>query len=161
VVATASRPETEAWAKELGAHHVIDHRRPLGEALRAAGLEQADYIAGLTASDQHHAALAEVVAPQGHIVLIDDPKTFDIVPFKRKSVTISWELMFTRSIFDTNDMFEQRRLLTEVSSLVDAGVLRSTMREHLGAINAATLKEAHAKLESGRTIGKVVLEGFR
>lgn len=157
VVATASRPETIAYAKEMGAHHVIDHRKPLHEELKTVGIPNVEYIAALTASDKHHAAFVEAIAPQGRIAIIDDPKSWDIVPFKRKSVTIAWELMYTRSIFETADMAEQHRALAEVSALVDAGVLRHTMTEKIEGITATTLKRAHAKLESGTAIGKTVL----
>jgi zinc-binding alcohol dehydrogenase family protein len=157
VVATASRPETIDWCRAMGAHHVIDHTRPLDEGLRAIGIEQ---VAGLTATDRHFGAIVKAIAPQGKLALIDDPKTLDIVPLKRKSVSIHWELMFTRSLFQTTDMIEQHRLLTEVSRLVDAGTLRTTMTASAGRIDAEGLKRAHALVESGRSIGKTVLAGF-
>jgi len=160
VVATASRPETIAWAKKMGAHHVVDHHRPLDEELARIGIPKVEYVAGLTATDKHAGAIVELIAPQGHLALIDDPKTFDIVPFKRKSVTIAWELMFTRSIFETADMGEQHRILAEVSALVDSGVLRTTLTERAGKIDAASLKKVHAKVEAGQSFGKSVLEGF-
>lgn len=160
VIATASRPETVAWVKEMGAHHVVDHRKPLDEELRRIGVPQVDLIAGLTASDQHAPAFAAAIAPQGTIALIDDPKTFDIVPFKRKSVTVAWELMFTRSIFETSDIAEQHALLREVAALVDEKQLRPTVTERAGTIDAANLRRVHAKIESGSAIGKIVLAGF-
>jgi zinc-binding alcohol dehydrogenase family protein len=160
VVATASRNETIAWARAMGAHDVIDHRGPLHEGLRALGVPQVEYVASLTASDRHHAALVEAIAPQGRIALIDDPKAFDVVPFKSKSVTVAWESMFTRSAFETADMAEQHRLLAEVSALADAGVLRTTLAERAGKIDAANLRQAHRKAESGSAIGKMVLAGF-
>ena len=160
VIATASRPETTAWATEMGAHHVIDHRRPLNEGLKEIGIPAVRYVAGLTASDHHRLAIVEALAPQGALALIDDPATFDIAPFKRKSLAVHWELMFTRSLFATPDIAGQHRILSEVSALVDSGVLRTTLRDNYGAINAATLKRAHATLEAGRGIGKVVLSGF-
>ncbi|MDC0744736.1 zinc-binding alcohol dehydrogenase family protein [Polyangium mundeleinium] len=160
VIATASRPETKKWVLDMGAHHAIDHTQPLDAGLAALGIPNVEYVAGLTASDRHQEAIAKAVAPQGRVVLIDDPKSFDIVPFKRKSVTVGWELMFTRSIFQTNDMLEQHRLLEEVSALVDAGVLRTTLTERAGRIDAATLKKVHATIESGKAIGKSVLVGF-
>ncbi len=160
VIATASRPETIAWCQSMGAHHVIDHRRPLDDGLRAIGMDNVGYIAGLTATDRHWPAIAAAIAPQGRIGLIDDPKTLDIVPFKRKSVSVSWELMFTRSLFQTADMIAQHRLLNEVSRLVDAGTLRTTMTANAGRIDAAGLKRVHAFVESGRSIGKTVLAGF-
>ena len=160
VVATASRPETIAWCERMGAHHVIDHRRPLHEALRDIGIPGAEYIAGLTSTDTHLPAIVEAIAPQGKFALIDDPKTLDIMPFKRKSVSVHWELMFTRSLYQTPDMIEQHRLLNEVSRLVDAGTLRTTMTENAGRIDAATLRAVHAKVEAARSIGKTVLAGF-
>jgi zinc-binding alcohol dehydrogenase family protein len=160
VVATASRPETIAWCKGMGPHHVIDHRRPLDEGLKPIGLPQVEYVAALTATDKHLPAIGAAIAPQGKIAVIDDPAILDIVPFKRKSVSVHWELMFTRPLFQTVDMIEQHRLLNEVADLVDAGVLRTTMTEDAGPINAANLRRVHALIESGRAIGKIVLSGF-
>lgn len=160
VIATASRPDTIAWSKEMGAHEVIDHHRPLDEALKGIGIPEVRYVAGLTATDQHLPAIVNALAPQGALALIDDPDSLDIVPFKRKSLSVHWELMFTRSLFGTPDMDQHHRLLTEVAQLVDAGVLRSTLKDDLGPIDAANLRRAHAIVESGRSIGKVVLTGF-
>lgn len=160
VIATASRPETRAWCLEMGAHHTIDHRAPLEEGLKAIGIPQVHYVAGLTGTEQHLKSIVEVVAPQGAAAFIDDPKVLDVVPFKRKSVSIHWELMFTRPLFGTPDIAEQHRILSEVAALVDSGVLRTTVRENFGVINATNLRRAHAAVESGRTIGKNVLAGF-
>jgi NADPH:quinone reductase-like Zn-dependent oxidoreductase len=121
---------------------------------------EADLILGLTQTDQHLAQIVEVLAPQGRFGLIDDPKTLDLGLFKRKSASVHWESMFTRSIFETPDMIEQHNLLDEVSKLIDQGVLRTTLGENLGRINAANLKRAHAMVESGKARGKLVLEGF-
>jgi zinc-binding alcohol dehydrogenase family protein len=160
VVATASRPETIAWCLEMGAHHVIDHHRPFAEALNKIGIADVEYVASLTATDKHLPGIEAVIAPQGRLALIDDPRVLDIVGLKRKSVSVHWELMFTRSLFATPDMIAQHRLLDEVADLVDAGVLRTTLTEDAGAINAANLKRVHALVESGRAIGKTVLSGF-
>jgi zinc-binding alcohol dehydrogenase family protein len=160
VIATASRPETTTWCLDLGAHHVIDHRLSLADELKRVGVPQVDTIASLTATDRHYPAYGEILKPQGKLALIDDPAALDIVPLKRKSISVHWELMFTRPLFGTSDMIAQHQLLNEVSALVDAGVLRTTFGQHLGVINAANLKQAHALLESGRAKGKVVLEGF-
>ena len=160
VIATASRPESIAWCRQMGAHDTIDHRQPLDEALGAIGIREVQYVASLTATDHHLPAITRALAPQGALALIDDPQTLDIVPLKRKSLSVHWELMFTRPLYGTPDMIRQHRLLNEVADLVDAGVLRSTLRETLGTINAANLRRAHAIIESGRSIGKVVLEGF-
>ncbi|MBV8650144.1 MAG: zinc-binding alcohol dehydrogenase family protein [Alphaproteobacteria bacterium] len=160
VIATASRPETQAWCRELGAHHVIDHTKKLAEELQRLGIKEVDYVAGLTATDKHLPAIVEVLKPQGKFGLIDDPATLDITPFKRKSLSVHWEAMFARSMFETDDMIAQHHLLNEVASLIDAGVLRTTLSERLSPINAANLKKAHALIESGKAKGKVVLEGF-
>jgi zinc-binding alcohol dehydrogenase family protein len=161
VIGTASRPETQAWVRALGAHHVVDHRAGLLEPVRAVAPDGVDYVMSLTHTEQHYEALVELLNPQGRLGLIDDPATpIDIRAMKRKSISLHWEFMYTRSLFHTHDMLAQHRILDEVADLVDAGALRGTMREHYGTINAANLRRAHAQLESGSTIGKIVLEGF-
>ncbi|MBC7778855.1 MAG: zinc-binding alcohol dehydrogenase family protein [Proteobacteria bacterium] len=161
VVGTASREETAQWVRALGAHAVIDHSKPLAGELARAGIGQIDLVASLTHTDEHFAALVEAMAPQGKFALIDDPKTApDVMSMKRKSLSLHWELMFTRALFETPDMIEQHRLLNEVSRLVDAGVLRTTLTETLGVIDAATLRRAHALIEGSRARGKLVLSGF-
>lgn len=160
VIATASRPETRAWCLQLGAHHVIDHAKSLVDELKALGTPQVPYVASLTNTAAHMPAIVEIVAPQGKFALIDDPAVLNVVPFKRKSVSIHWELMFTRSLFGTIDMVAQHALLNEVAELVDAGVLATTVTESFGTIDAANLRRAHALIESGRSRGKIVLEGF-
>jgi len=161
VIGTASRPETQAWAKEMGAHLVVDHAQPLRPQLVAAGVEEVAFTASLTNTDQHWAALVDAAAPQGRIALIDDPaQPLDVMALKRKSLSLHWELMFTRSLFGTADMAEQGRLLARVAALVDEGRLRTTVSEQMSPINAANLKRAHALIESGRMRGKLVLSGF-
>jgi NADPH2:quinone reductase len=160
VIATASRPETKAWCKELGAHHVVDHSKPMAEQLKAIGHRFVDYVFGVTHSDQHFDTIADVIAPQGKFGLIDDPKPFEFSKLKGKSASLHWEAMFTRSTFQTPDMDAQHKLLNEVAQMVDAGTIRTTVAENLGPINAANLRRAHAMVESGRTRGKLVLEGF-
>jgi len=160
VIGTASRPETQAWVKELGAHHVIDHSKPLAQELKAIGFPTVDYIVSLTQTDEHLAQIIEAIAPQGKFGLIDDPKALDVMPFKRKSVSIHWEMMATRSMFQTADMVHQHHLLNEVAALVDAGLVRTTLAERFGSINAENLKKAHALIESGTARGKVVLQGW-
>jgi zinc-binding alcohol dehydrogenase family protein len=160
VIGTASRPRTQAWVRELGAHHVIDHRLPLSEELARIGIPQVRYVAALTRTDLHFAQIVQSLAPQGHLALIDDPGPIDVTALKRKSLSLHWELMFTRSLHGTPDMIEQHRLLTEVAALVDAGVIRTTVSEHLGTINAANLRRAHALIESGEAVGKIVLAGW-
>jgi len=160
VIGTASRPETQAWVRDLGAHHVIDHAKPLVAELARIGVASVDYIVSLTQTDQHIEQIVEAIAPQGKFGLIDDPKSLEATRFKRKAVSIHWELMFTRSLFGTADMIGQHRLLEEVAGLVDAGLIRTTLAERFGAINATNLKRAHALIESGKARGKVVLEGW-
>lgn len=161
VIGTASRPETQAWVRELGAHHVIDHNKPLSEELARIGIGQVSHVASLTQTDQHYAQLIECLQPQGRLALIDDPlQPLDVMQLKRKSLSLHWELMFTRSLYQTADMIEQHRLLQRVTELVDSGVIRTTLGEHFGRINAANLRRAHALLESGKAKGKIVLEGF-
>lgn len=160
VVATASRPETQAWVRELGAHVVADHTQPLRPQLIAAGVAEADYIASLTHSDQHWSQLVDIATPQGRIGIIDDPATpLDVMALKRKALSLHWEMMFTRPMFGTPDIAEQGRLLARVAALVDAGALRSTVSERLSPISAAQLRRAHALVESGRMRGKVALSG--
>jgi zinc-binding alcohol dehydrogenase family protein len=160
VIGTASRPQTQAWVKELGAHHVIDHSQPIAAELKRIGFPQVDHIVSLTQTDAHFDQIVEAIAPQGKFGLIDDPASLDVTKFKRKSVSVHWELMFTRALFGTADMIGQHRLLNEVAALVDAGLVRTTLAEHFGPINAANLKRAHALIESGKARGKVVLEGW-
>ena len=160
VIATASRPETQAWVKELGAHHVIDHSKPLAPQIEALGIGAPAFVFSTTNTSDHIASIVDAIAPQGRFALIDDPKTLDVVPFKRKAVSIHWELMFTRPLFNTADMIEQHKLLTKVAELVDSGKIRSTLTETAGTINAANLKKAHARVETGKMKGKVVLAGF-
>lgn len=160
VVATASRPETREWVTSLGAHHVIDHRQPMAPQLAALSLPPLGYVISLTQTDQHFELLVEVLAPQGKLALIDDPGPIDVRLLKRKSLSLHWELMFTRSLYQTDDMQAQHDLLGELAKLVDQGAVRSTARVHLGKINAANLREAHRLQETGTAIGKIVLEGF-
>ncbi|MBY5545580.1 zinc-binding alcohol dehydrogenase family protein [Rhizobium leguminosarum] len=160
VIATASRPETQDWVKELGAHHVVDHSRPIAPQVAALGIGAPGFIFSTTNTDSHIDDIVEAIAPQGRFALIDDPKTLDIVPFKRKAVSVHWELMFTRPLYGTPDMIEQHKLLNKISELVDAGKIRTTLSEIVGPINAANLKTAHAMVESGRMKGKAVLAGF-
>ncbi len=160
VIGTASRPETKDWVRELGAHHVIDHSQPIAAELKRIGFPTVDYIAGLTQTEAHFSQIVEAIAPQGKFSLIDDPSKLDISPFKLKSVSVHWELMYTRSLFGTADMIGQHRLLNEVAALVDAGLIRTTLAEHFGTINAANLKRAHELIESGKARGKVVLENW-
>ena len=161
VIATASRPETQGWVKGLGAHHVIDHSKPFAPQLKAAGFDNLDIVLSLTATKANAAQIVEVIGPQGRLGLIDGMdslKAFDVAPLWAKCVSIHPELMFTRSTYGTPDMIEQHRLLSEAARLVDEGVLRTTATGVFGRLGAADLKRAHAQIESGKTIGKIVLE---
>jgi len=160
VIATASRPETQDWCRKLGAHHVINHRQPMPEQLKAIGHANVALIAGLTNTEQHYPAIAEMIAPQGKFALIDNPTTLDANVLKSKAASIHWELMFTRSSYETPDMIAQHRLLDDVSSLVDSGVVITTLANEITPINAANLRRAHEMIESERSIGKVVLHGW-
>ncbi len=160
VIATASRPETIRWVTELGADYVINHRNPLEQELNALGFETVDAIAALTGTEQHLATYVDIIAPQGQLSLIDDPAAFDIMPFKKKSVSFHWEFMYTRSLFQTDDMQAQHDLLTTVAKLVEKGEIKTTMTKNLGQINAENLIKAHDLVESGKAIGKTVLVGF-
>lgn len=162
VIATASRPETIEWCRSLGAHHVIDHRQELAPQLAALGFAQVDAVLNLADTDRYWSAIGEIIAPLGHVGLIVEPRGELRIgdPYKAKSVGIHWEMMFARPRFRTPDLIEQHRLLNRAASLIDAGELRSNHRETLGPINAANLREAHRRLESGTTIGKLVLAGW-
>ena len=160
VIGTASRPETSQWVGELGAHHVIDHTKPISQELKRIGMDGVDYVASLNQTDRHFDEIVASINPQGHIALIDDPELFDFRKLKTKSVALHWEFMYTRSMFSTKDQIRQHRLLDRVASLIDEGVLRTTLNERFGTINAANLRRAHELLETNRSRGKIVLEGF-
>jgi NADPH2:quinone reductase len=159
IVATASRPETVQWAKDMGAHHVVDHRKPLAPQIAALGKGSPAFIFATSPIGGVIADLAELIAPQGRVALIN-AETADLFIFRPKSVSIHFELMFTRPLLKTADIEAQHRLLNEVADLVDSGRVRSTMRENYGRIDATNLMRAMAFLKSGRAIGKVVLAGF-
>lgn len=160
VIATASRPETAQWCRDLGAHHVVDHAKPLAAEVAALEIGAPGLVFSTTNTDLHLSEIVDLIAPQGRLALIDDPASLDVSLLKRKSLSLHWELMFTRSMFGTADIAEQGRLLNEVSRLVDAGRLRTTLGEHYGRIDARNLRRAHELIESGRAKGKIVLEGF-
>lgn len=149
VIGTASRPESRAWVLERGAHRVVDHH-DLPEGV--------DYVFTAHSSGMI-GEFARILKPYGEIVAIDDPDDLDVVALKSKSITWHWELMFTRPVW-TPESRAQHEILTEVASLVDKGVLHTTMTRHIEGINAANLRTAHEAVESGTTIGKIVLEGF-
>jgi zinc-binding alcohol dehydrogenase family protein len=160
IIGTASRAETRDWVLDLGAHHVIDHNQPLVEQLQQIGVGQVSHVASLTHTDSYYPQLIEALRPQGQLALIDDPQSLDVKPMKRKSLSLHWEFMFARSMFETPDMIAQHELLNRVSVLIDQGVLKTTLGEHFGQINAENMRRAHAVVESGKARGKLVLEGF-
>ncbi|MGF1739455.1 zinc-binding alcohol dehydrogenase family protein [Photobacterium satsumensis] len=160
VIGTASRPETQSWLNDLGADHVINHRESLSKQLAEKELGNVDYVVSLTNSDDHLSEIVESIKPQGKFGLIDDPASFDILQLKRKSISLHWEFMYTRSLFGTEDMIEQHYLLNNVAKMVDDGDIKSTVAHQGGVICAENLKKAHELLESQKAMGKIVLEGF-
>lgn len=160
IITTASRAETKEWVKQLGADYVLDHRQPLATQIKQLNLNAPLYVFSTTQTDQHLSDIVELIAPQGHFGLIDDPAQLDIKPFKSKSVSVHWEFMFTRSMYQTQDMVKQSELLNEVAELVDAGKIKTTVTQTLTPINAQNLKLVHQQIESGTTKGKIVLHGF-
>ena len=160
VIATASRPESKAWLASIGADYIIDHRQPLEQQVRDLNIGLPDYIFSITGTAGYTQSIVNLIAPQGHFGLIDDPDNFVINPFKAKSISIHWESMFTRSTFQTADMSRQRQILNHLAELVDQGKIKTTLSKNLGRINAKNITEAHALIESGQSIGKIVLEGF-
>ncbi len=161
VIATASRQDTRDWVETMGAHHIVDHTQPLVPQLRPIAPNGVRYVMGLTHTEKHFDEIIEILAPEGHLGLTDDPTSpLDITKLKQKACALHWELMFTRSLFQTPTMPRQGVILNEIADLVDAGLLRTTFKADFGPINAVNLKRAHALIESARSIGKVVLSGF-
>ena len=156
VIATASRPETVAWCRELGADHVIDHRRSLEPQLAHLGIRELDFVFSTNGTDAMLPQITSLLRPFGHLALIDDPAVLDIAPLKRKSLTVSWELMFTKSLFG-RFLESQGAILADVAALVDAGKVRSTQRTVLRGFTAANVRRAHELLEAGTSIGKIVV----
>jgi len=160
VIATASRDSSKEWVKTLGADHVIDHSKPLPAQIEQLAIGQVTHVASLTHTDSYLDSYVELLTPMGKIALIDDPESIDIKKLKPKSISLHWEFMFTRSMFETSDMNEQHKLLNRVADLIDQGYIKTTVGKHLGTINAENLKAAHQEIESGKSIGKIVLTGF-
>ena len=160
IIATASRPESVAWVKQMGAHYVIDHGKPLAAQVQALGIGQPGFVFSTADTDRYLSDIVQLIAPQGRIALIDDPKTLDIVPLKGKSLSVHWEFMFTRPLQNTADISRQQEILRKVARLADDGRIRSTRTQSLGTIDATNLRKAHAMLESGRTLGKLTLAGW-
>ncbi|WP_114327570.1 zinc-binding alcohol dehydrogenase family protein [Candidatus Colwellia aromaticivorans] len=160
VIATASRESSSNWVKKLGADYVIDHSKSLQKQIEHLNIGQVTHVASLTHTDSYLDSYVELLAPMGKIALIDDPKSIDITKLKQKSLSLHWEFMFTRSMFKTKDINEQHHLLNKVSDLIDQGYIQTTVGKTLGTINAKNLRAAHKEIESGKSIGKIVLEGF-
>ncbi|KAB0650009.1 zinc-binding alcohol dehydrogenase family protein [Burkholderia territorii] len=161
VIATASRPASAEWVRSLGADDVVDHFGDLPAQLREIGHANVDYVLIFNDTDRHFPAAAEIIRPQGGIcTIVENDKPIPVELLKAKSAAFHWEFMFTRAMFETPDMIEQHKILSEVARLVDGGTLRTTLGEQLGPINAANLRRAHQLLEAGRAIGKLVLSGF-
>jgi len=160
VIATASRTSSAQWVKKLGADYVIDHSQSLVEQVEQLAIGQVTHVASLTHTDTYLDSYVELLAPMGKIALIDDPTSLDVSKLKLKSLSLHWEFMFTRSMFKTIDINEQHHLLNQVADLIDQGYIRTTVGKNLGTINAKNLRTAHETLESGKSIGKIVLEGF-
>jgi len=161
VIATASRPASIAWCRDLGADHVVDHGGDLVAQVRALGIKWVDAVFCCNSLDQHFAAIAELLAPQGRVCsIVEHAKPLPLNLLRPKCGSFVWEAMFARSTFETADMIEQHGLLDACARLVDSGGLRTTLSEVLGTINAANLRRAHAALEGGHTVGKLVLAGF-
>ncbi|MFD2256615.1 zinc-binding alcohol dehydrogenase family protein [Luteolibacter algae] len=162
VIATASRDESAEWCRKLGADHIINHRGDMPSQLRELGFENVGYIANYNNVDSSWAAMGEMIAPQGGVVLITEHKThLDMGgPFKAKSVAICWEFMFTRAMFKTADIIEQHNILTRIAELIESGELLATANDNLSPINAENILEGHRRIESGRSIGKLTISGW-
>lgn len=160
IVATTGRQDSREWVKSLGADHVIDYREPLAPQLAELGISAVTHIASLTHTASYFAEFVEVMAPFGHLALIDDPETLDVTPMKVRSLSLHWEMMFTHSLFQTPTMASQGELLARVAKLVDDGAIQTTVHNDFGTINAKNLRRAHALIEQGKARGKIVLSGF-
>jgi len=160
VIATASRPETREWVMAMGAHHTIDHSKPWKDQLNESGFDDVTHVVSLNHTGTYVAQIVDVLRPEGQMALIDDPKVLDIAPFKRKSLSVHWEFMFTRSLFNTSTQSRQHALLNRVATLIDNGTIRSTMTQRVEGIRADNLKAVHSQIESGGARGKIVVEGF-
>ncbi len=161
VIATASRPDSIAWCEKMGANEVINHHNDIATQLSELGRNEVDYILCCNDTDTHFDAMVEVIKPQGSICcMVDSRESLDMNALKAKSVSFSWEFMFTRPKYGTEDMIEQHHLLSEVSRLIDEGTLQGTLGKTLSPISAETLRAAHAEVEQGGMIGKLVVSGW-
>lgn len=160
IIATASREESRKWLLDLGADHIIDHKKPMFAQLQELGINEVDYVAGLNHSAEHAEDIVACLKPQSKFGLIDDPQNFDMNIFKRKSISIHWEMMFTRALYNTPDLIKQHEILKAIADLVDQGQIKTTLNEQFGLINALNINKAHELLVSGKARGKIVLSGF-
>ncbi|MDA1117712.1 MAG: zinc-binding alcohol dehydrogenase family protein [Proteobacteria bacterium] len=161
IIASASRPESITWVKRLGANGTVDHTKPLPEQLAALGVPEVDYIFCCNNTEQVFPLLPRLIVPQGRICsIVRMAGPVDLSLLQEKSVSFSWEGMFTRSTFQTPDMEAQHDLLEDAAGMLESGALVTTFAENLGRICAANLKQAHQRIEQGHMIGKLVLEGF-
>lgn len=165
IIATASRESSQNWVKKLGADHVVDHSKPLQPQIDALianeGIGQVTHVASLNSTGSYFETYIDLLVPFGKIAIIDDPTTpLDIMKIKPKSLSFHIEFMFARSMFHADDMQEQSHLLNRVAELIDLGYIQTTIGKNLGTINAENLRLAHQELESGKSIGKLVLQGF-
>lgn len=162
IIASASRPESADWCKNLGADHIVSHQGDLISDVRALGMEYVDYIFCLNSTARHWPAMCELIKPQGTVCSIVEPEApLDLNLLKTKSAGFVWEFMFTRSRYQTGDMIEQHHILTRLAQLVDQGKIKTSLAKTLSPINAANLRAAHAEIESGKTIGKIVLSDWQ
>ncbi len=158
VIATASRKESIDWCFKMGSNYCIDYHEPFASSLENIAVKEVDYILCFNDTERHFKDMADVIKPQGKICSIVEAKNpLDMNLIKSKSVTFAWEFMFTKSMYETDDIQSQHELLNQVADLVDRGILKTTMTQNLGSLNAINLAKAHALLESGKTIGKLVL----
>lgn len=158
VIATASRPETIDWCKKQGADFVVDHK-DLISSVREAGFQHVDFILDFVDTNAYWDIMAELIKPQGHIASITgSAEPVVLNKLKGKSVSFSWELMYTRSMFQTEDMIEQHHILNKIADLLDDGVLKTTLKETYKGLSVENLKKAHQLLESGKTIGKIAIK---
>ena len=162
IIATASQPESKKWCSELGAHYVIDHSGDLSEQLKAIGFETIPYILNCSNNIPYWEIMSQIVSPEGAICLVTSTKAkLDLDIYMEKSVRINYELMFTRSIFGTDKMSIQGDVLTKISEMISAGIIRHVMTENFGPMTISSLAKAHSHIEQGRMIGKMALSGIR
>jgi zinc-binding alcohol dehydrogenase family protein len=149
VTASASRDESILWCKKFGADEVVNHTE--------VGSQEYDYVLCLNSSDVYWPLFPRITRPQGRIgLIVRTLKPIDLQILHDKSISVHLEGMFTRSTFQTADMEAQHALLDEMAGLLEAGVVKGTLGQNLGTINAANLRRAHKLLEEGHAVGKLV-----